>query len=337
MPTLRNDYDTSWKEVLDTYFQSFMDYCWAEAAEDIDWSQGYEMLDKELQVLTKGAATGKRIIDKLIKVWRKGGEETWVLIHLEVQSQPEVGFAERMFTYNYRLFDRYYKPVASLAILIDDNNNWRPDCYRRELWGCRSELQFRILKLIDYRERLQELQNTSNPFGTVILAQLAALEVHRQSETARLATKIALTRRLYEQGWKKNDVINLYRFIDWTITLSAPYELQYHQEVQYIEEEKHMAYVTTAERIGRQIGYQEGRAQGIADGRAEGMAQGMAQGKVQGAVQAEQHFLLSLLQYKFNSIPNNYRQRIEQANEETLLAWAKRVLDAKTLTDIFED
>jgi hypothetical protein len=37
------------------------------------------------------------------------------------------GFPERMFIYSYRVCDRYRRPVVSLAVLCDDNPNWRPD------------------------------------------------------------------------------------------------------------------------------------------------------------------------------------------------------------------
>jgi hypothetical protein len=37
--------------------------------------------------------------------------------HIEVQGQVEPDFPEPMYVYNYRLFDRYHRPVASFAIL----------------------------------------------------------------------------------------------------------------------------------------------------------------------------------------------------------------------------
>ncbi len=36
---------------------------------------------------------------------------------------------KRMFTYNYRIFDRYDRPVVSLAVLADPHPGWRPDGY----------------------------------------------------------------------------------------------------------------------------------------------------------------------------------------------------------------
>jgi hypothetical protein len=62
----------------------------------IDWTRGYEFLDKDLQRVVRDAEMGRRLVDKLIRVWRLEGEEAWVLIHIEVQGQVEEGFAKRM-------------------------------------------------------------------------------------------------------------------------------------------------------------------------------------------------------------------------------------------------
>ncbi|MCL1477826.1 MAG: hypothetical protein MH219_09940 [Marinobacter sp.] len=43
------------------------------------------------------------------------GGETWVLIHVEVQGEPEDDFAERMYTYQYRLRDRYGVDVCQFG------------------------------------------------------------------------------------------------------------------------------------------------------------------------------------------------------------------------------
>ena len=48
------------------------------------------------------------------------GAEAWVLVHIEVQGDEDADFAKRMYIYNYRIFDRYDRRVASLAVLTDD-------------------------------------------------------------------------------------------------------------------------------------------------------------------------------------------------------------------------
>ncbi|AHF02384.1 hypothetical protein THIAE_09500 [Thiomicrospira aerophila AL3] len=45
------------------------------------------------------------------------GQSHWVLIHVEVQGEPEVDFAERMFKYNYRIRNKYAKDVILVVAL----------------------------------------------------------------------------------------------------------------------------------------------------------------------------------------------------------------------------
>lgn len=122
----QDSYDSPWKDVLENYTQEFTAFFFPDAHDDIDWGRGYEFLDKELQQVARDAALGQRQADKLVKVWRHGGDEAWVLMHIEIQSQGETGFAERMYGYNHRLFDRYHRQVASLAVLGDESKTWRP-------------------------------------------------------------------------------------------------------------------------------------------------------------------------------------------------------------------
>ena len=103
----RDDYDSPWKEALERYFPEFLALLYPKIHAEIDWTRGPEFLDKELQQVVRDAELGRRYADKLAKVYTRDGAETWVLIHVEVQGEPEARFAERMYTYHYRLFDRY--------------------------------------------------------------------------------------------------------------------------------------------------------------------------------------------------------------------------------------
>ena len=67
--------DTPWKEVIETLFQQFMGFFFPKAYAAIDWSRPPVFLDKELQQVVRGAATGRRVVDKLVKVWQSGGKK----------------------------------------------------------------------------------------------------------------------------------------------------------------------------------------------------------------------------------------------------------------------
>src|SRR5579875_3848092 len=121
-----DDYDSPWKEALAHYLPDALALFFPDVYAQIDWSRGYTFLDKELQQVTRDADLGRRLVDTLVRVWRRDGTDAWVLIHIEVQGQPERDFARRMFVYYYRIFDRYDHPIMSVAILGDEQEGWRP-------------------------------------------------------------------------------------------------------------------------------------------------------------------------------------------------------------------
>ena len=65
----------------------------------------------------RDASLGRRWADVLARVTGLDGVEDWVLVHVEVQGEHKTDFDQRMFVYNYRLYDRYARPVVSLAVL----------------------------------------------------------------------------------------------------------------------------------------------------------------------------------------------------------------------------
>ena len=251
---MSTDYDSPWKEALDVYFRPFLAFCFPLIHDDIDWSRGVEPLDKELQQIAPRAVQGRRYVDKLVKVWRKNGREVWVLLHVEVQTQRQRGFARRMDGYNHRIRDRYDRRVVSVAVLADDDPNWRPDRFEDELWGWSQRMTFPAAKLLDYAGREAELEAETNPFARVVLAHLKALETRRDPEGRRL-WKVRLVRGLYERGFKAEDVRQLFRLIDWLMDLPKRENKRFWQEVQQMEEERIMPFVTTPERFGMEKGF----------------------------------------------------------------------------------
>jgi hypothetical protein len=259
---LPDDYDSPWKEAIEHYFSDCLTFFFPHAAADIDWAKGYEFLDKELQQVVPEAELGRRTVDKLVKVWQKTGQEAWVLIHLEVQSQAESSFAERMYVYNYRLFDRYRRRVASMAILADERDTWRPDSYGYELWGCRVKLEFPAVKLLDYRERWTELEQSHNPFAVLAMAHLHTQATRRKPDE-RYTLKWALTRRLYERGYSREDIRLLFHFIDWLMVLPPELAQQFGQRLIEYEEEQKMPYVSSVEKMIIERSQKQGLQQGL--------------------------------------------------------------------------
>jgi len=252
MPT-ENQYDSDspWKVILEEYFPQFMSFFAPQAYQKIDWQKGYEFLDKEFQKIFPQSTTGRRYVDKLVKVYRLDGNEAYVIIHIEVQGDRDKDFEERMYIYNYRLFDYYRTKIMSLAVLTDSNPNWSPNKFEQEIWGCKVTLKFPIIKLLDYGDKWAELEQSTNPFAIVVMAHLKTLETAKDDQL-RFEWKLTLSKMLYEKGYSERDVCNLFKFIDWLIMLPKGLNQTFKEEIAKHEEEKNMPYVTSIERLGRE-------------------------------------------------------------------------------------
>ncbi len=251
-------YDSPWKDIIETYFQEFMAFFFPDAAKDIDWDRKFEFLDKELSQVVRDATLGKRLADKLARVWRMDGEESWVLVHVELQGQYDAALSKRVFTYNYRIFDHHNRPVASLVVLADERPGWRPDGFGYELWGCKVGITYPIVKLTDYEDRWHELEGSGNPFAVAVMAHIKTRATRGDPEDRR-KWKTYLTKRLYRLGYDKQDVINLFHFIDWMMRLPEEADHAFWAEIQAFEEEEKMKYVSSVEKIGRKQGRIEGK------------------------------------------------------------------------------
>lgn len=257
--------DTAWKEILEQYFPDFLAYCLPRFYQIVNWDKGWESMDTELHAITKDNLTGTRIVDKLFRVTLNNGENQLVLIHIDVQGEPENHFAKGMFTYSIRSFDRHDKPILSCAVLTDDNPAWRPSFYEIGVGGSKLRLDFLVIKLLDFHDRQQQLEISQNPFASVILIQLAALaaKTKKLSDNKRFDLKFTLMRRLYEKGFSKKQIKDLYIFIDWLISLPKELEFQYRVQVIQYEERHKMPYISNIERMGIEQGMQQGKRESM--------------------------------------------------------------------------
>ena len=212
-------------------------------------------------------------------------------------AQNAADFAERMCVYNSRIWERYRRPVVSLALLVDADPRFRPNRFAREKAECRLEFTFPIVKLLDYRSP-QQLSADPSPFAVASLVQLSKLQaggdMHR-----RYGFKLALARQLYERGYDREDVLKLFRFMDYVLTLPEELSVRFDRNVETMEEELNMPYITSIERHALQRGMEQGRQEGILRGVKE--------------------LLRQTLEVRFGEVPESWCQKIEQCQEVAAL------------------
>jgi hypothetical protein len=228
-----------------------MAFFFPEIHDDINWAKGHDFMDQEFQQIVRDADLSKRYVDKLVRVWKLNGTERLVFVHIEVQSQEDRDFSNRMFVYNYRIRDCYNEKIVSLAILGDDRANWRPEPFQDELWGCKVNFEFPMVKLLDYESRWSELENSRNPFAVAVMAHLKTKETKKDPQS-RKRWKLQLTRGLDEQGWERQDIMELFLFLDWLMQLPEGLKQEFKTELDQYEQEKQMRYVSLSEEITRE-------------------------------------------------------------------------------------
>ncbi len=316
----KSDYDSPWKEILELYLEEFFGFYFPSIHTEIDWSRPPISLDKELLKIYPDSEVSNRLADKLFQVWTLDGEPFDVIVNVEIQAQNDRSFAERVFIYNYRTFDRFRRPVVSVALLCDTDRNFHPKSFTAcDLWGCRLHLDFPTAKLLEYNSRWNELERNPNPFAVVSMAHLKTQATHSQPEE-RFRWKIRLIRGLYDRGYSKRDVVSLFRFIDWIMSLPAELSHRVKETVREIETEKNVQYVTSIERLAGE----------------EGMQKGMQKGMQEGIRKGESRLLKALLSSAFGRLPSQLEERLEQASPDEIERWAIRARTADSLDEVFE-
>ena len=154
------------------------------------------------------------------------------------------------------------REVASFAVLGDDNPDWRPNSFGYRRWGVEVGFRFPMVKLLDFAARRSELEESSNPFATVVLAHLDTQQT-RQDQSERKERKLRLIKRLRQRGWSETQVRQLFKLIDWLMELPEPLASEFWNQLKQYNEEQHMPFITTPERYGRIEGRAKGRLEGI--------------------------------------------------------------------------
>jgi predicted transposase/invertase (TIGR01784 family) len=247
--TKRKDEDSPWKTILRGYFPAAIEFFFPDIAKLIDWQIPPVFLDKEFQQISPDAEVGKRYADQLVKVKLKRGKSLILLVHIEIQARKEQDFELRMLVYAMRIFDRFKQLPSSLAILCDTNAEWRPNNHILTAPGSMLDFNFTGIKLLDYKKQWIELESSLNPFAVVVMAQLKSQELKNKAKERKI-WKFILVRSLYEKGYNKSQVVDLFKFIDWILVLPEGLTTSFWNDLKAYEAEKTMPYITSVQKLG---------------------------------------------------------------------------------------
>jgi len=199
--------------------------------------------------------------------------------------------------------------MVSLALLVDGDQNFRPNRFALEDLGCRLEFTFPMVKLLDHKTE-DQLASDPSPFAVASLVQLRKIQAGGDMEH-RYNFKLARLRELYRRGYTRDKILKLFRFLDYILALPDDLSIRFRSELELIEEEMKMPYVTSVERIAREEGIEQGIAQGVRE------------------------TLIETLRIRFGDVPQWLVEKIRQCSDvQTLRRLHQQALKVESLTDL---
>ena len=308
---MSQDYDSPWKDALEEVPERFLALLLPEIHAEIDWTRPPEAQEQELRKAHPLAATGKRIVDRLLKLYKKTGDERY--LHIELQGYREQDLPRRVFVYNGRASDHFREEVVSVVVYVDADPNWMPDTYRFEEWGCEKTFKFPVVKLARRKWTDDELAANPNVFALFLLGHYwSQATVGKDAERERL--KLRLTSLLLARKLDEVDLGFWVRLLDWQMPLPPEAERRVSDQFDAWRKGGAMPFVSglaeTLKRVDRELVIEHLRAQGRAE-----------------AVPA-------MLELKFGEAGKAFASRLAGAAPETWEKVYAAIMPAASLADI---
>jgi hypothetical protein len=120
---------------------------------------------------------------------------------------------------------------------------------------------------------------------------------------------------LRKRFYSKEDVLELFRLIDWLLHLPEEQRIEFRRELIEYEASKHMPYITSIEEMGRQEGRREGLREGV--------------------ISARQKAVLDALEIRFGPAPDLICRSIESLQDEARLRSLYRIAIQATSLEAF--
>lgn len=256
------------------------------------------------------------------------GEGTTYLYLVEHQSTQDKLMPFRLLKYMMRIWDKHLSQMKekkgdkTLPLIITTvfYHGREPYTYSRDIRDLISAPKELIEKhlftpfhLVDTHAISDEKLREQHWFGTMAFFMK---HIFTRDFLPYLQDALAILRQL-EQSEGSNFVVTLLNYAITTAEINVE---------KLIETVKEGLSTSTGEKI------MTAAEQLIERGKQYGLQQGLQQGELKG----EQIMLMKLLHRRFPSIQSTYENRIKNACAEDLLQWGERILDAKSVDEVFE-
>jgi hypothetical protein len=274
---MKPKYDTLWKGMMEEVIKDLLLFVEPGIGEVLNLERGFEFLDKELTEIypEPEKPADVRVVDKLVKAYYRDGSESWMLLHMEVQGNYQKDFAKRMFEYYARLFSKYGRPIAAIAVFTGQDGKAMPGRYEDLCLWTRVNYEYKTLNIADYPD--SDLEASTNPFAAVVMVAKEVLlkvrEAENETDNILLEHKLKVVRLLKEKmtiyGEEKTAAI--LTFLNNYVSFKTPeINRKFMEQPDEIFGKKNtMGIIEQLAEIKHQEGVEEGVEKGIEQGKEE--------------------------------------------------------------------
>ncbi|MFD1349903.1 Rpn family recombination-promoting nuclease/putative transposase [Oceanobacillus caeni] len=221
------DHDRLFKELIQTFFQEFIEAFFPEEYSYINFSTARFLEQEIFTDIIKGE---RRRIDILAEVNFKG-EDKILLIHIEPQSYYQQEFHERMFIYYSRLYEKHRKPILPIAIFSYNDRKEVPEQLTVKFPSL-SVLEFRYLKLHLINKNWRQFIHKDNPAAAALLSKMG------YTEEERVQVKLEFLRMVSRMELNPAKMELIYGFFETYLKLNDKEEEQMNKEVSKLPKEE---------------------------------------------------------------------------------------------------
>jgi predicted transposase/invertase (TIGR01784 family) len=266
---MRKKNDILLKSAFEEAFPDLLRFFFEEADTVFDIERGFEFLDKELSelFLKLEKQGGSRFVDMLVKTHLKSGVEEWILVHIEIEAVAAKNFAQRMFQYYYRIYDRFEVEIAALAVFTGGKNQSRPAQYQKNFLGTKITYEYNAYGIMDHDE--QQLLDMNNPFALIVLAAQKALLMDKIPEEELGEQRLTIARALIKS--KRYDSEQIRRFLYFLKTFvhieNSEINSKFDSEINSLTNNRYaMGIIETIKMLAEEEGVEKGIEKGIERG-----------------------------------------------------------------------
>jgi len=309
------DHDRLFKELISTFFLEFIELFLPEVRAYIE-DGSLEFLDKEIFT---DVTSGERHEADLVAKLRFKEQDTFFLVHVENQAQPQTNFGKRMFAYLARLHEKHDLPVYPIAVFTYDAPFTEQADVYEVVFPDRRVLEFRFRAIQLNRLNWRDFARQENPAASALMAKMNIAQADRarvKLQCIRLLSTLSLNKA-------RNQLI--LGFVDTYLRLNDEEEEAYRRELQTfspIEREK----VTEMTMSWKEAAEQKGLQQGL----EQGLQEGLEKGKLQGMITLITH----QIERRFGRIDAETRKRITELNPAQLEKLGDELVDFEGAGDL---